>query len=194
MNDTELDQLLNRWETPAPSSGLRRRVLVNVSPRERRGFGKPLRWGLAMAAASCVLALGMAQGGGHSALASLADGVQHVTGSVSGLMDEMWCSHILSHFLGSQPKVYVDGELQSDATYAAKWSTMWLRTPGEGKYYIALRPNVFEGNVVPPPTGRFDGHVLEFQLAGKVVRIESRHTYGFGGERPIYAMGPVAGR
>jgi hypothetical protein len=103
--------------------------------------------------------------------------------------DQIWIGHILSAFRNSHLKIYVDGELQKDPRYGGGGTFMWVQVPGEGKYYFLLSLHGFEGPV-PPPAGRFDGHVLESHAGARAVRIESNHTYGFGMQRPVYAMGP----
>jgi hypothetical protein len=188
MTENELDQLLNRWRTPVPSTQLRQRVLEKFPRRDPRGFGRALRWAAASAVLLCMLAIGTAQSG-HGTLANFATGVRRLSQGVTQFFDQMWLGHILSAFRNSHLKIYVDGELQKDATYGGGGSVMWVQVPGDGKYYIALSLYGFEGPV-PAPAGRFDGHMLEFQAGGRVVRIESAGTYGFGVERPVYAMGP----
>jgi hypothetical protein len=48
MNDTELDQILDTWQSPAPSPSLRRTTLAAMPPRSRRKLlGVPLRWAIA---------------------------------------------------------------------------------------------------------------------------------------------------
>jgi hypothetical protein len=54
MNDAELDQVLDTWQAPAPSTSLRRATLAAVPPRPPRSvLGVPLRW-----AATAVLSAG----------------------------------------------------------------------------------------------------------------------------------------
>jgi hypothetical protein len=192
MTDSELDQLLNRWRTPVPSSGLRARVLERFPRRERRGFTRPLQWAVATAVVLCMLAIGMAQSG-HGTLENFAAGVRDLSENVTQFFDQLWLGHILSAFSNSHLKIYVDGELQKDAVFGGGGVAWYLRTQGEGKYYLVLSPHMFEGPV-PPAAGRFDGHVLEFQAGGRAVRIESSGTYGFGMERPVYVLGPRADR
>jgi hypothetical protein len=189
MTDTELDQLLNRWRSPAPSPELRAGVLDKFPRREGRAFGRPLGWAAALAVVLCMLAVGTAQSGGT--LDNFAIGVRHLGENVNQWFEQMWVAHIVAAFRGSNPKVYMDGELQTGAVFGGSGWVVWLRMPGEGKYYIALSPHAFEGPV-PPISGRFDGHVLEFEAGGRMVRIESHGTYGFGGERPVYLAGTAA--
>jgi hypothetical protein len=193
MTDTELDQVLDRWEAPLPSPGLRARVLRNVPQPERRRGVRPLRWVLAIAVASCLLAIGMGQTG-HTAVENLAGQLHTYRERLGRLANQLWVGHILAAFRDSHLKFYVDGELRADATFGGSGEGWWLRTPGEGKYYLTLSRFVFEGPV-PPRAGRFDGHVLEFQSGGRVVRIESDDTFGFGLERlPVYVVGLRADR
>src|SRR5437016_10337691 len=97
MTDTELDQLLDRWQTPIPSSGLRARVLLNLPRHERRGFGRPLRWVLVGAVASCMLAIGMGQSG-HTALENLTKQMHAYRQRVGRLANQLWVGHILAAF------------------------------------------------------------------------------------------------
>jgi hypothetical protein len=192
MTENELDQLLNRWKAPAPSPRLRARVLGRLPQRAPRDFGRLLRWGLAMAAVLCLLAIGSAQTG-HGMLESVGDGINRLHKNTINWIGDLWVGHIADAFRHSKPKIYVDGELRSDAEFGGSGIGVWLRMPGEGKYYIALRRTVFEG-AVPPRAGLFDGHVLEFEAGGKSVRIESSGTYGFHERLPVYVMGPASGR
>jgi hypothetical protein len=187
MTDTELDQVLNQWHTPEPSPALRASVLRHVPRRERRSFGRPLRWILATAAASCVLAVGMEQAG-HPVVTDLARQVQNLSHSVSAWVDGLWLSYTVASFRDSHLKVYVNEELRSDAIFGGSAQGCWLRVPGAGKYYLVLTASVFE-RVVPPPAGRFDGHVLAFQAERTTVRIESDGTFGGGMELPVYFVG-----
>ena len=96
---------------------------------------------------------------------------------------------IIDNFLYGQDT----GELRSDATFGGSAQGCWLRVPGAGKYYLVLTASVFE-RVVPPPAGRFDGHVLAFQAERTTVRIESDGTFGDGMELPVYFVGLRADR
>jgi len=192
MTDNELDQLLDTWQAPAAPPSLRARVLAAFPKRQRRNLRLGLRWVLAITAASCVLAIGMEQKGPIT-LDNLATGVHHVHNEMIGWLDEVWIGHVLASFRGSELKIYVDGELQPQAEYGGGGATMWMRIPGDGKYYLTLSARSFEGPR-PPVAGRFDGHVLEFRLGARAVRIESPGTYGFHTDRRVWAMGPVAGR
>jgi hypothetical protein len=59
MNETELDQLLNKWQAPEPAPALRRqlRAAFPADPR-RRLFGVPVRWIVAFAASAGAVAIG----------------------------------------------------------------------------------------------------------------------------------------
>ena len=192
MNDHELDQALNRWKAPEPSHGFRARVLAGFPRRERPNYSRLIRWGLAMAAVLCMLAIGAAQGG-RGALENLGDGVYQLHANAINWIGDLWVGHIAQAFRNSNPKVYVDGELRTDAEFGSSGVTAWVRVPGEGKYYVALRRTAIEGPA-PPRAGVFDGHALDFQAGGRHVRIESSHTYGFHEHLPLYVMGPVPGR
>jgi hypothetical protein len=188
MTDTELDQVLNQWPTPEPSPALRTCVLLHVPRRERRSFGHPLRWILATAAASCVLAVGMEQAG-HGVVADLSRQVQKVKRNVSMWVDDLWLSYTLASFRDSHLKTYVNGELRPDAVFGGSGAGWWLRVPEAGRYYLAMSSHFFKKREVPPPAGRFDGHVLDFQAEGTAIRIESDGTYGGGMELPVYFVG-----
>jgi hypothetical protein len=190
MNDNELDEALNKWRTPAPSNALRARVLEQFPRRERRSFARPLRWGLAMAAAMCLLAIGGAQSGGG--LGNLGDGLMRLHNDAFNFVGDLWVGHVMTAFRNSNPKIYVDGELRADAEFGGSGIGLWLRVPEDGKYFIGMRRTAFEGPV-PPRSGRFDGRTLEFQSGARAVRIEAAETFGF--ERlPVYVLGPRADR
>ncbi|MCU1233516.1 MAG: hypothetical protein JWP63_1483 [Candidatus Solibacter sp.] len=192
MNDQELDEALNRWKAPATPTPLRARVLADYPRGERRGrrdLGRLLRWSLAMAAVLGVLAIASAQSGG-GALENLGEGINRLHMNTINWIHDLWVGHIASAFRNSHPRIYVDGELRSDAEFGGSGVGVWLRLPGEGKYLVALRRTVFEGPA-PPRAGRFDGHVLEFKAGERTVRIESTGTFGFHERLPVYVMGPV---
>jgi hypothetical protein len=189
MNDEELDQLLNRWKSPAPPSWLRARVLAGAPRRERFRLGRPLRWAGALAAALCMLAIGAQNGG--AALDSLGDGISRLHSNTINWIADLWVGHIALAFRQSNPKIYVDGELRSDVEFGGSGVGAWVNIPGDGKYVVGLRRTAFEGTV-PPRAGRFDGHALEFRAGERNVRIESTGTYGFHERLPVYVMGPVA--
>ncbi|HTX38807.1 MAG TPA: hypothetical protein VME43_27460 [Bryobacteraceae bacterium] len=57
MNDTELDQLLDLWQAPAPPPSLRRGLVDSFPAAPRRLFGVPVRWLAACAAAALCAAV-----------------------------------------------------------------------------------------------------------------------------------------
>jgi hypothetical protein len=185
MNDEELDRALNGWKAPAASRELRTRVLAAFPRRQWLSFGRPLQWAAALAMLVCMLGLGMEQAS-HGSLDSFAAGVRKTTEDVEAWFDRMWIAHIVMAFGNSDLKVYVDGEARTDVVVGGSHGALWVQLPGEGRYYLRL--NGFRGPGVP---GRFDGHALEFQAGGRAVKVESRKTYGFGGQRQVFLMGPV---
>jgi len=196
MTDNELDQILDRWRTPMPSAGLRERVLNNTPPRlERRSYRRPWRWMLAIAAATWVLTLGIGQTGQFS-LDNVADGLNHVQMKAVNFFGSLWWSHVLNAFQNSHPKIYLDGEARSDMTLSppawigGQTFAMWVRVPGEGRYFIALELDL-KAHKGPPPqlVGGFDGRLLEFHAGDRLVRIESDETFGFGAARKVYLLG-----
>ncbi len=112
MNDQELDQVLNRWKTPEPPAGLRARVLARYPRPELRNFGRRLRWGLAMAAVLCLLAIGSEQSGGGT-LENIGDGIVRLHNETIHWLGDLWVGHIADAFRNSNPKVYVDGDLRA---------------------------------------------------------------------------------
>lgn len=184
MTDNELDQLLNRWRAPVAAPGLRERVLQRFPRRERRSFWRPLRWALPVALALCMLALATAPSG--RALENLAGGVQQLIVGVHQFFGSHWAAHVLMAVRNSHPKVYVDGQLLSETEYGGRGATMWVQIPGEGKYVIALHPALMAGRALP--AGQFRGRDLEFQAAGRLVRMEWGPMLGFGIELPVCVM------
>ena len=198
MTDHELDQILDLWQRPMPSAGLRERVLGNALPApERKSYRRPLQWTLLIAAATCVLSLGMGQTGGFS-LDNAADRLNVAKVRTVNFFGSLWWNHVLNGFLNSHPTIYLDGKARSDlALSAPKWIggqgfAMWVNVPGERRYAIAigLDLTVHRG---PPPleAGQFDGHVLEFHAADRLVRIESGETFGFGATRKVHLLNVI---
>lgn len=66
MNDTDLDRLLDTWESPAPPQSLRASLRDRFPRGERRRFGRPLRWALAIVVASATLAVATERSGSSS--------------------------------------------------------------------------------------------------------------------------------
>jgi hypothetical protein len=190
MNDEELNRALDGWKAPEAPAELRGRVLAKYPRPELRSFGRVLRWGLAMAAVVGMLAIGSAQSGGGT-MESLGNGIVRLHNDTINWIGDLWVGHIMHAFRHSNPKIYVDGELRSDAEFGGDGVTAWLRLPVEGKYLIGMRRTAFEGGKVPPRAGRFDGHALDFQAGSHTVRVESRGTYGFHEQLPVYVLGPV---
>jgi hypothetical protein len=56
MNDTELDRLLDTWETPEPPPSLREGLRARFPQADRPRFARPLGWVLVIAVASVTLA------------------------------------------------------------------------------------------------------------------------------------------
>ena len=190
MNDSELEEVLNRWKAPAPPRDLRARVLASYPRRERPSLGRLLRWGFGDGGGAGVLRVGSAgrrRSAGESRGRDLSPAHRH--GQLGRRRSGSDTSR--THFCNSHPKVYVDGELRSRRGSGRLGSGVCgCELPAEGKYLIGLRRTAFEGPV-PPRAGRFDGHALEFQAGGRTVRIESNGTYGFHERLPVYVMGPV---
>ena len=186
MNETELDQMLNRWKAPDPSPALRRRVLQHYPLRQPLRFRRPLAWAAAMAVLLAMLALGTEQAQ-HGALDNFSAGVRQFTDSVGQWFDDMWIAHIVMAFRNSNPKVFVDGELRGDVLVGGSHGGLWVQFPVEGRYWLTSRLGAFRGTWT---AARFDGHALEFQSGARQVRVESHRHYGFGDARAMYMLGP----
>ena len=187
MTDRELDQILDRWTVPTPPPALRRQVLGSWAPPARRGFIRPLQWAAALALASGMLTLGATQAS-PGLLDHFASVLHHFAGGSQSWVDQMYMAHVIAAYRHSNPKVYIDGELREDAEIGGSSGSMCVRVPGEGKYYLALHLRDFKGAYSP---GRFDGHALEFDAGGRAVRIQSSATFGFGGRRDVFLLGPA---
>lgn len=192
MTENELDQMLDRWKAPAPSAELRRRVLDSLPRLEPRSYRRPLRWGLAIAAATCLLAVGMGQTG-HFGLGGFANGVTQLHNDTVMWFEQMWWDHVTARFFGSHPAISVDGEARSDVKFHGHASGMWVEIPGEGRYYFTIGRGAHTGQALPP-AGKFDGRVLEFHAGTRAVRVEAESTYGLGGEKKVYVIGTRAER
>ena len=176
MNDTELDRLLDAWETPPPSSSLRARVRAGFPRDERRGFRFSLRWVLAAAVLSVTLAIAAGQGGGNSLdqfFASFRLARLQIL-LLRWFQPEAYEAYealsIREKICGSQPKIYVDNQLLETPQYGS-WhaATIWIEVPGEGMYFFST----YNGGVSSfKEAGKAHDNILEFHAGAKHVLIE----------------------
>lgn len=185
MNDTELDRLLDAWDAPAPAQSLRDGLRARFPRAERIRFARPLRWGLVALPAFAAVAMATAQSGrGHW---------DDVFGALYDRMNQMVDAHrtvfIVAEIRGSEPKVYVDGELAAPLEYGNTGS-LRVQIPGEGAYsvtvYRYMKQVAVDVNMNGwTEAGTFHGNVLEFEAGGKQVRIECNRSI-IDGDRPVF--------
>lgn len=187
MNDTELDRLLSTWESPAPPKSMRDRLRARFPRAERRGFARPLKWGL-IALCSLGLTFAIAQtGNAHG------DAVMHIVDHVYGVVvytvDMHRAAFLRNDIRQSQPKVYVDEQLAGPLEYRGG-ATLAVRMPGDGVYvvstvrYLDRFAGKGQGWV---ESGRIHGNLIEFEAGGHQVRIECNRSI-FDGERPVLVV------
>lgn len=189
MNDTELDQLLDTWETPAPSSSLRQGLRARFPRPERPRFARPLGWVLVTAVASVTLAIGLGQSGENPWDFRIVRFVNHLyQDSLEGL--EAWqAPGRVARIRQSEPKVYVDGQLVAPLKYGPA-ATMDVQVPGDGVYAITSYPmpryRADGGLTGWVDAGHIHGNVIEFQAGSKLVRIECNKPIVIF-DRPVFA-------
>lgn len=170
MNDTELDRLLDAWQAPMPLPSMRIEVRNRFPRSERRGFRRPLRWALAIALASVTLAVATEQsadtswGGVFAPLRRLFNGI------VEGI-EARQASAMMQQARLADPRVYVDGELQTNPPAFGHAGSVQVQVPGDGLYWLMLfRPSEIVAGQWGQ-TGKLHGNILEFQAGKRHVRI-----------------------
>lgn len=188
MNDHELDRVLNTWKAPEPPSSLREGLRDRFPRPERRSFIRPLRWGLAIAAASAALAIGTEKLAESSwdlgeLHVRMVRAVHHLITDFHNGFHAHVSASIVARVRASDPKVYVNGQLAPPLEYGHA-ATMDVQVPGEGLYSIVVYPAQMHGWY---DAGRAHDNVIEFQAGGKHVRIVCNKAI-VDSERPVSAM------
>ena len=168
MNDMELDRLFDTWQAPAPAPNLRTNLRAAFPRAERRRFGRPMRWMLAIGVATAALAVGMEQSGGSIAdspivrvLGRLYDNVREAL-EAHRLAAIVWCIRL------SEPRTWVDGNPAPPIEF--RHSTVFdVKVPGDGIYSIAVLNRELKGW---QQAGRVHGSTIEFQAGTHQVVIQ----------------------
>ncbi len=183
MNDSELDRLLDTWEIPGPRASLRAGLRARFPRAERRKFGRPLQWILALAIASAALAVGMQQGGENAWDFGLLGALTRLYNNFMEGLEAQRATSIVTHIRRSEPRVYVDGQLAPPLEYGPA-AVMIVHVPGEGVYRVMAFRRPLDGWV---EAGHIRGKRIEFQAGGKQVRVEcSRPIVDSDG--PVFVM------
>jgi hypothetical protein len=124
---------------------------------------------------------------------NVAGRVAMAAGSVGEWLHDMVAGHLVAIYRASGPKVYVDGELRKDVTVGGGGIGMWLRFPGDGRYFIIVEKVRYQGPI-PVVKGRFEGTVIEFSASGRAVRMESSSSLLPNYPVAISVLGPVPDR
>ena len=188
MNDTELDQLLDTWETPAPPSSLREGLRARFPRAERRRVARPQGWVLAVA--SIMLAIGVGQSGENG----IDFRITHVLNQMyEDLLEglQVWqATGIVAQIRQSDPKVFVDGQLVAPLGYGPG-ASMNVKVPENGVYVITSYPvprHRADGELTGwVEAGRIHGNLIEFRAGSKQVRIECNKPI-LNSDRPVFAM------
>jgi len=168
MNDSELDEILNGWEAPAPPPSLRAGLRARFPRAERRRFGRPLRWLLMAAVASVALAVAMEQSGGSLSDSRVIQLLGQIWDHVTEVIEVHRVMAIVNRISQSEPMVYVDGVPGASLTHRYA-NVMSLEIPGERPYLITFwtrRLNAWK------EAGRVHGNTVEFQAGAHQVRVE----------------------
>jgi len=175
MNDIELDQLLDAWETPAPPPSLRQGLRARFPRAERPRFARPLGWVLVSAIVSVALAIGMGQSGENPRDFKIVRVVNQLYENFLEGLEGWQAPGRVALIRQSEPKVYVDDQLVAPLKYGPA-ATMDVQVPGDGVYSITSYPmpsHRADGGLTGwVEAGRIHGNGIEFQAGGKRVHIE----------------------
>ena len=191
MNETELDRLLNSWESPAPPKSMRDRLRTRFPHVERNWLPRPLRWGLVTLFASAVLTVAVAQTSNswgspiHDWFGAFHQGIALFVNSHRSLL-------LTTEIRQSQPKVYVDGQLAGPLNYG-NGRAFRIQVPGGDVYAVMFFrvPERFqESGHLPGPwvkAGLVHDNLIEFAAGTHQVRIECNTSLSWGGNA-VYVM------
>lgn len=179
MNDFELDQLLESWETPIPSPSLRR-GLRGRFPRTEKRFIRPLSWMLAVAAISISLVFALGQETGNAAASSLFGTIFEWYENIQRGFELQRASDIRNAIRQSNPQAYVDG-LPIGPLEFGNAATMNLLVPGNGLVSIT----VVSGLKGWLQAGHVRATQLEFRLGPHRVQIECSRSVT-DSDRPVF--------
>jgi hypothetical protein len=146
---------------------------------ERRWFGRPLRWVLVGVLACATLAVGQ-QGGYSNPATWLFEKLRGAYEAFTFGFKAFDTSAVMVRMRQSQPRVYVDGQLQPPPDIW-RGADVQIHVPGEGEYFVML-VDIGKGFV---QAGRMHGNFLEFQAGSRHVRIECNRQL-VSADRPVY--------
>lgn len=189
MNDTELDRLLDSWETPPPPPSLREGLRARFPRAERPRFARPLGWMLVIAVASVTLAIGTGQSGENPWDFRIVRVLNQLYENFLEGLEAWQATSIVAQIRQSEPKVYVDGQLVAPLKYGHA-ASMDVQVPGDGVYSIISYPipsHRADGGLTGwIEAGHIHGNVIEFQAGSRQVRIEC-NTAIVDSDRPVFA-------
>jgi len=190
MNDTELDRLLDTWETPEPPPSLREGLRERFPRAERPRFTRPLGWVLVIAVASVTLAIGMGQSGENPWDFRIVRVLNQLYQNFLEGLEAWQATTIVAQIRQSEPRVYVDGQLVAPLKYGPA-ASMDVQVPGDGVYSIMSYPmpsHRADGGLTGwVEAGHIHSNVIEFQAGSKQVRIECNKPI-VDSDRPVFAM------
>jgi len=168
MNDSQLDQLLDTWEAPAPSAALRAGLRDRFPRTERRRrFVPRLRWLVTAAAIYATLALATGQTS-DSPLDRLWVPFERLYNAIVEVIEIRQGTALMIQIANADPQVFVDNvpAPPPQSIHAGIWT---IEVPGDGAYFVMLsHPRGLEGFT---EAGRLKDNVLEFQAGSHHVRI-----------------------
>jgi hypothetical protein len=168
MNDSELDRMLDAWQAPAPPPDLRRELRARFPRGERRRFGRPVRWLLAIGVASAALAVGTEQSGDWLADSPIVRVLGQLYGHVVETLEAHRLAAIVWRIRQSEPQTSVDGRPAPPIEF--RRSVVFdVQVPGDGIYSMAI---FNRGLVRWEQAGRIHGSTIEFQAGAHHVVIQ----------------------
>lgn len=167
MNDIELDRLLDSWRAPEPPAGLRSGLRARFPRAERRRIGRPLRWVAAVAVASVVLAVGMAQTASDLAPYDILSVVRGWYDAFRFGFEAHRYGALAIQIRDSHPRVTIDG--QPAVLEYREGMVFQLDVPGDGAYLVTAGDFGEKGWT---RAGRIDGSALRFDAGAHHVIVE----------------------
>jgi hypothetical protein len=166
MNDMELDRMLDQWQAPAPTRGMREKLRARFPRAERRVARRPWRLLAAAALAFAALAVAMGQSGGSPAGSRIAQAFMELWDHLGNVIEMHRVAALVGQIRDSDPQVSVDGKPAPPLVY--RHSMVFdVQTP-DGAYGIVFFAKPLSGWT---RTGQIKETYIEFEAGAHHVVI-----------------------
>ncbi len=190
MNDTDLNRLLDTWQSPTPPRSLRIGLQARFPRAERQRFGWPPRWVLVAITALVLLTIGIQRSAANPGDFQLPRFLNHIYESLLQGFEIHRATGIVAQIRQSDPKVFVEGQMVEPLQYGPA-ATMDVQVPGEGVYSIISYPmpahRADGGPTGWVQAGSIHENKIEFQAGSKWVRIECNKRIA-DSDHSVFAM------